>query len=126
MKIAGVVVVALFEFGCSKSVTAMDVCRTLEKDGVAANCREDKPGGLGAAAIENAQFDLPSVPGKTGQVMRFDRSDAFEATETLFVKAAMLAGPHRYGNKQKMIFVQINQGLSLELGKAAKATVDKL
>lgn len=112
--------------GCSKPTTAMDACRALEKAGVAANCREDKPGGLGAAAVENAQFDLPSVQGKTGQVMRFDREDAFTQTETAFMNAALLAGPHRYGNKKKMIFVQINEGLSLELGKSAKAAVDSL
>jgi hypothetical protein len=112
--------------GCSKPPSALDVCHQLETAGVAAGCKEDKPGGLGAAAVEAAAFDLPSVPGKSGQVLRFDRDEFFSATEDAFGKAAILAGPHRYGSKKARIFVQMNEGASLEVGKRTKAVVDAL
>ncbi len=122
--IVAVAVVTLF--GCSKKPTAMDACRKIEASGVGAACKEDKPGGLGAAASEKAVFDLPSVPGKTGQVLRFEKEESYVTTEGSFEKAATLAGPHRYGSKKALIFVQANEGLSLEDGKKLKAAVGAL
>jgi hypothetical protein len=115
--------------GCgllSSKPTAMSVCKKLEEAKVASNCREDKPMGVGAAAVEKAAFDLPSVPGKTGQVLRFDKADAYKQTEDIFTKTAMLAGPHRYGNADKLILMQMNDGASLDVGKQAKAVIDGL
>ena len=112
--------------GCgllSSKPTAMDVCKKLEAEKIAAGCREDKPVGVGAAAVEKAAFDLPSVPGKTGQVLRYDKSETYKQAVDVFEKGAMLAGPHRYGNESKLIFVQMNDGASLELGKQTKAIV---
>ena len=104
----------------------MDACKKLEAAGVAANCREDLPGGLGAAAVEKALFDLPSVPGKGGQVLRFEKEAYYEQTVDAFAAAALLAGPHRYGSKSKLIFVQMNDGAPLEVGKKAKEVVEGL
>jgi hypothetical protein len=116
----------IFLVGCSRSVSALDVCHRLEAEGVARNCREDKPGGLASAAVEAAWFDLPSVKGKTGVVYRFDRADAYENTVAAFVAVAMLAGPHRYGSAKAQIFVQMNEGAPLYVGREAKAVVDGL
>ncbi len=113
-------------FGCGKKPTAMEVCKKREVAGVAAKCREEKPGGLAAAAVERAEFDLPSVPGKGGNVNRFDKEEAFASTSSAFEGAALLAGPHRYGSKASLIFVQMNDGASLEVGKRAKDVVDAL
>lgn len=118
--------IVLLLAGCAKKPTAMEVCKKVEASGVGANCREGQPGGLGAAAVENAQFDLPSVAGKTGQVMRFDSEEFYANTETAYGNAAMLAGPHRYGSKKALIFVQANDGLSVENGKKLKDVVDGL
>lgn len=52
--------------GCFKP-SAMAVCKKPEGAGVAASCRTDEPGGLGAAASEKVAFDLVDVPGQTGQ-----------------------------------------------------------
>ena len=82
--------------------------------------------GLSAAAVERFEFDLPSVPGKKGAVMRFDRDSFYDNTEESYGNAATLAGPHRYGSKKALIFVQANEGLSLEDGKKLKAIVDAL
>lgn len=112
--------------GCAKKPTAMEVCQKIVASGVGANCRAAKPEGLGAAAAERADFDLPSVPGKTGGVMSFEKEALFTATEDSFAKAAMLAGPHRYGSKKALIFVQMNDKLSLENGQKVKAIVDAL
>ena len=121
------IAVAVVVAACGSSKpTAMAVCKKLEAEGVASNCREDKPGGLGAAAVERAQFDLPSVPGEGGAIMRFDREEFYSSTEDAFGKAAMLAGPHRYGSKKALIFVQMNEGASLDVGKKTKAVVEAL
>jgi hypothetical protein len=106
--------------------TAMSVCKKLEEAKVASGCKEDKPGGLGATAVEKAVFDLPSVPGKTGQVLRFEKAEHYKQTEDGYSKAALLAGPHRYGNEGKLIYLQMNEGASLDVGKKVKAIVAEL
>ncbi len=112
--------------GCSSKPTAMSVCQKIEASGVGAKCHEEKPGGLGAAAVERAEFELPSVPGKGGSVLRFDREEFYTTTEDSYGKLAMVAGPHRYGSKKALVFVQMNEGLSLADGKKVKAIVDGL
>jgi len=111
--------------GCS-TTTAKSACESLAAVGVGTNCHETKPAGLGAAAIEAYAFDLPSVSGKTGRVLRFEKAEYYDSTVDSFAKAALLAGPHRYGNRGKLIFVQMNDKASLDVGKKAKAVVDGL
>ena len=41
-------------------------------------------------------------------------------------KPGALTGPHRYGSRKALVFVQANDGLSLEDGKKLKAIVDGL
>lgn len=124
--IAMLTITATAGLGCSKAVTAADACKKLEAAGVAANCHEEKPEMFAARAKQKYAFDLPSVPGKTGQVLSFADSDAYSATAKAFESAAMLAGPHRYGSEKALIFVQMNTGASLDTGKKAKAVVDAL
>lgn len=127
MKKIMVLCAALAMAACSSNKpSAMVVCQKIEAAGVGSGCREDKPGGLGAAAVERVEFDLPSVSGKKGAVMRFDREEFFSNTEDVYGKMALVAGPHRYGSKKALIFVQANEGLSLEDGKKLKAVVDAL
>ncbi len=126
MKIMSILVVLVTVAGCSSKPSAMSVCQKIQASGVGTNCREDKPGGLGAAAVEEAHFELPSVPGKGGAVLRFDRESFYDSTEESYGKAAMLAGPHRYGSRKALIFVQMNEGLDLTNGKKVKAIVDGL
>lgn len=112
---------------CSSSrPSASEVCAKIVAAGVASGCREAKPAGLGAAAVESVEFDLIGVPGKKGAVMRFDRESFFASTEEAFGKMAALAGPHRYGSRRALVFVQANSDLSLEDGKKIKAIVDSL
>jgi hypothetical protein len=85
-----------------------------------------KPGGLGADAAEEVEFDLPSVPGHGGGVYRFDTEEAYDSTVKSFDDAKVLAGPHRYGNKKARIFTQFNDGASMDVGAKAKATVQAL
>lgn len=121
-----IVTLALLGLGCAKKPTAMEVCKSVEATGLGANCRAGTPAGLGAGATEKADFDLPSVPGKTGQVLRFDREETYTSTESAFAGAAALAGPHRYGSKKALVFVQANDGLSTDNGKRLKSVVDGL
>jgi len=110
---------------CGKP-SAMDVCKKIEASGVGANCRASQPAGLGAGAAEKVDFDLPSVAGKTGQVLRFDKEETYRATELSYANMGGLAGPHRYGSPKALIFVQMNEGLSADNGKKVKAIVDAL
>jgi hypothetical protein len=114
--------------GCGAKPNPVDVCKSLEAAGVAkaGTCKEDKPGMISARAQEMQSFELANVPGEGGQVLSFANADAYTATTTAFEKAAMLAGPHRYGSAKALIFVQMNAGASLEDGKKAKAVVDAL
>lgn len=121
----GGVGLAMLLLGCGKP-SAMDVCKKLEAAGVAANCRVDQPNGLGAGAAEKVAFDLPSVPTKGGAVMRFEREEVYTSTESAFTAAAALAGPHRYGSKKALIFVQMNDKAPADVGQKAKAVVDGL
>lgn len=106
--------------------TAEAVCKKIEAAGLATGCKETKPGGLGATSDSTWVADLPSVPGKTVQVMHLPSDDTFNQTTKGYEGAAVLAGPHRYGNAGKRIFVQANKDLSLEDGKKLKALVDGL
>lgn len=112
--------------GCSKKPDALTVCQQLEAGGVATNCRKGTPEGLGIAAIEKAEFDLPSVPAKGGMVLRFEDDEKYDKTVSAFSGAAVLAGPHRYGSRTTRIFVQMNSGAPAEVGAKAKAVVDAL
>ncbi len=111
---------------CSKKPSALETCQKLEAAGIAAGCKADQPAGLGAGAKEKVAFDLPSVAGKTGAVFTFGDDAAFDATVGAFEKAAILAGPHRYGSKKALTFVQINNGLAAADGAKAKGVVDAL
>lgn len=120
-------VVGLVFLACSaKKPSAMDVCKKLEADGVAAKCAADTPGGIGAAAKERVTFELPSVPGESGQVLSFEREDFYDSTEKAFAAAAALAGRHQYGSKKALIFVQLNSETGADVGAKAKAIVDGL
>lgn len=91
-----------------------------------ANCSVDEPSGLGIGATERYVFDLPSVPGEGGQVLVFDDANTYEKTVEAYAEMASLAGPHRYGNDQALVFVQINEGLSMQDGETVKSIVDDL
>jgi hypothetical protein len=119
--------VGLVLVSCSKKApTAMEACQKLVEAGVAANCHDHKPGGLAANARRGAEFDLPSVPGKTGAVWTFDEEAAFDSTVQSYDNAKVMSGPHRYGNRKAMVFTQMNSGLSMELGDKAKAAIADL
>ncbi|XXX79181.1 hypothetical protein WMF30_10445 [Sorangium sp. So ce134] len=112
--------------GCSAKPAAADVCAKLEAAGIAKNCRESKPLALTARAAQKYDFDLVEVPGKTGQVLTFAADEDYSATVEAFKAMAMLAGPHRYGNQKARVFLQMNDGASLDTGKKAQGVVDGL
>ncbi|WP_206509839.1 hypothetical protein [Rhodococcus sp. KRD197] len=117
--------------GCSSDasndeVTAASVCAQIEDAGIGENCVPSEPGGLQVAATEVYDFDLISVPGEGGAVMKFDNPEQYSRTVESFEEAAFLAGPHRYGSDSALVFVQINEGLSADGGAEVKGIVDDL
>jgi len=121
-----IVALSMLLLGCANGPTSADACKKIEAAGLAKNCIEKKPGGLGAASDSTWSADLVEVPGEKLQVMHFPNEDTFTATVKSFEGAAFIAGPHRYSNKERRIFVQANNGLSLEGGKKLKSVVENL
>lgn len=113
-------------FGCASRPTASEVCKKIEGAGLGKNCRETSPKGLNARARHMVDFDLPSVPGKGAGVLEFEKDDDYEATVKAFEAAALLAGPHRYGNAKARIFVQANDKLGLAEGNKLRALIEGL
>jgi hypothetical protein len=112
---------------CSKPPSAAAVCEKLVAAGVATNCKQGELGeGLVSAASDRAVFDLPSVPGETGQVVCFDKSADYDATVKAFDAMAALAGRHRYGSPSARVFVQLNSQAPAETGTKAEAVVEGL
>ena len=66
------------------------------------------------------------MAGKSCTILQFADSTAFDQVSAAFAGAAVLAGPHRYGNKDKLIFVQCNVGLDAAHGAKIKTIVDGL
>lgn len=106
--------------------TAESVCKQIYDAGVASNCRESTPGGLGAAASTRWEFDLRHVPGKGGSVFAFEDESSYTQTVIEYGKFSALSGPHRYGNKKKRIFVQISDQMGSEDAQAVKSIIKKL
>lgn len=86
--------------------SALDACHKLARDGVAQNCRVDSPGGLQLAAREVVLFDLRGSG--TGAVLTFDDVERYDRTVKVYDDMAAMVGPHRYGNRQRLVFVQMN------------------
>ncbi len=114
--------------GCAAKPSAESVCKRFEAEGIAkpGSCKQVSPAMLSARAKEKYDLELVSVPGKSAGVMTFENAEAYDATVKAFEGAAMLAGPHRYGNASKLVFVQMNDGASVDVGKKSKAIVDAL
>ncbi len=103
--------------------TAADVCARLERASVANRCRPSTPGGLGSAAIERIEFDIPDLKGG-GQVLRFEKSEYYEGAVSAFAAASVLVGRHQYGNPRTLIFVQLNSEATQWTGDNARAVVN--
>lgn len=112
--------------GGDDRMSAKDACETLAKAVGGSNCKEGKPGGLGAAAWAKYDFDLAEPKGKGCGVYEFKKSADYEATVKAYAGAATLAGPHRYGNAEKLVFVQCNSDMPRPDGEKLETAVKKL
>ncbi len=122
-----VICAALVLVACgSKKPSAAEVCTALEKAGEVKSCVAGTPTGLGAGASAKSQGDLPTAAGKTCQVLQFASPESYDGAAKAFEAAAMLAGPHRYGNREKLVFVQCSSELAADHGSKIKAVVDAL
>lgn len=106
--------------------TAKAACEKLVAAGIGTNCKEVSPKGLSAKATSKYDFDLVAPKGEQGAVMSFESADDYKSTSEAYKAAALLAGPHRYGNEKALIFMQMNDGASLDDGKKAKAVIEGL
>ena len=121
------IVLGLVLVGCGGGgMSAKDACEKLKAAGHGTACTEDKPGGLGGAASQKADLALEEPKGKSCQVLSFNKKEDLDATIKAFDAAATLAGPHRYSNASKLLFVQCNDGLSKEKGEALQKTLEGL
>jgi hypothetical protein len=114
---------SIFMLACTQKPTAAAICKKIESTGIGKNCSKVKPAVINARAKTKFDFDLVRVPGEKGAVLDFESDADYSATVEAYAAAAMLAGPHRYGNPSTRIFIQMNSGVSLEDGNAVKALV---
>lgn len=105
--------------------TAQSVCADLVTAGIAVNCHRITPGGASARARERYDFDLVSVPGHGGAVMSFDTDEDYDWTVDFYARTAVFAGPHRYGNRARRIFVQMNEGAPFDVGDATRRIIEQ-
>lgn len=56
----------------------------------------------------------------------FSDRKIYDKTVAAFDEVASLAGPHRYGSSNALVFVQINEGLSAAEGKKVEQLVSSL
>ncbi len=91
-----------------ETISAKDACVALSKVALGQPCEEQQPTGLGAAAWQSFKFWVGPAPDGICQVMSFKKNADLEATVKTFDAMAVLAGPHRYANAEKLIFVQCN------------------
>jgi len=128
VKVTGIITLVCLSLAACAGAdnSALGVCNKLQANGIAANCRAEKPSGLGIAAVEKVSFELPSVPGKTGQVLKFNKAIDYESTVRAFDSVALLAGPHRYGAEKALIFVQLNASAPADVGVNTNELLKKL
>lgn len=66
------------------------------------------------------------MPGESGQVMVFSDSKIYDKTVAAYDEVASIAGPHRYGSSNALVFIQINDGLSAAEGQKVEQLVSGL
>ncbi len=111
---------------CAGRAKAQDVCAKLEAAGAAANCREGKPTGVYSTAKEVAEFDVPEHPGKGGVVLSFDQEAVYDNTVRSYTQLGSRNADHRYGKRERLVFVAINESVPADAAEKAKAVVDGL
>lgn len=106
--------------------SAKDICAKIEKRGLGVRCVKETPGGIGSAAIAKYGFELAATtsPDARGQVLQFRSVADYDATVKAFDSAAVLAGPHRYGNREALIFVQVNK--AFDQGSGMESLIEAL
>ena len=125
------IVLAVVLVGCGLTgqlspPTPESVCAELVTAGIATNCRRTVPGGAGSRARERYDFDLVSVPGEGGSVFSFDTDADYDWTVDFYADLALVSGPHRYGNRDRRIFLQMNKNVPLEAGDRTRAIIEGL
>lgn len=100
--------------------SSLDVCHKLEAAGVAAKCRAGTAG-------ESSQFDIASLPGKTGSVVRLP-DDAMYGKYLAGATASPATSPLRpfFGSSSARAVVHLSRGVSPDTEKKTKATVDAI
>jgi hypothetical protein len=107
--------------GAPDGKSALDVCRALESEGVAAKCR------AGSGTGDTARFDLPSLAGKSGMVVRLS-DDASFAKYAAGVASQPTTSPllPYYASPRARVVVHLTPGLSPDVASKTKALVEKL
>jgi hypothetical protein len=107
-------------------------CAHLARENIARGCERVIPQAPSARARLRIYFDLLSVTSEDesdrfdGSVMSFDDAEDFDSVVRGYEEAAFVAGPHRYGNRARLLFVQLNHDTPLEVGDRVRAMVEAL
>lgn len=111
---------------CGAGAKAQEVCVKLEAAGAATNCRASKPTGVYSSAKEVVEFDVPNQPGRLGYVMTFSDQNVYDATVRSYVELGARNADHRYGKRERLVFVAIHEAVPEETADKAKAVIEGL
>lgn len=111
---------------CGGGPTAMDVCKKLEAGGVAKDCQEAQPTGFNASAEQVASFEVSGLSGRTGVVLKFSSTNTYDATSRTYTQMGALNAEHRFGQRDRLFFVSLNEKTSQAVADKAKGIVDGL
>ena len=113
---------------CSGQPKAMAVCKQLEAVGVAEGCEEKKAlSGVTAIAKERVVFRTPKFSTELpGEVLTFDEDAHYVNTVKTYGQLGTYNGMHRYGSKERRVFVAIDGTVPAEVAEKAKGVVEAL
>ena len=92
---------------------------------MATSCHGIPPTGAGAAATEAAVFELTEMPEHEGTIYRFEDGAAYDKTAAA-LDAATRTGPHPFGLRRALIFVQLNSNTPSDIAAHVKRLVETL
>jgi hypothetical protein len=111
---------------CSGQPSAMSVCKKLEAEGVATNCRVGQKSGAAAVAKERVEFDVPKVGGKPGEVLVFAEEREYLITVSTYNRIGAYNGLNRFGSRDRLVFTAFSEHAAPELAEKAQKVIEAL
>lgn len=119
---------ALLGTSCAKSGTAarpsaIAVCVQLQNLALVTNCEPERPGEVSASARDKVKFSVENY--FPGQVLTFATAADYDRTVAAFSASAGFAASHRFGNAQRLVFIQLNEKVSAAFSARIRQVIER-